>query len=157
MRRWRKGQQGISSEKLQAPGRALDAEKRSVEVVETSREPGADATLVAAAWARAIQARRPARHGTLETDCTLYPLSVCFISHPSLVRSLSQMAPRRKCNVCGSQQWHKEPATGIVVCSEGHVLQVCASSSGTLRNPLGPVTPWICDIAELSKRDKRDV
>jgi len=34
------------------------------------------------------------------------------------------MAPRRKCNVCGSQQWHKEPATGLVVCSEGHVLQV---------------------------------
>ncbi|KAF8505783.1 hypothetical protein F5888DRAFT_1798751 [Russula emetica] len=33
------------------------------------------------------------------------------------------MAPRRKCNVCSSQQWHKEPATGLVVCSEGHVLQ----------------------------------
>ncbi|KAH9999887.1 hypothetical protein BJV77DRAFT_498700 [Russula vinacea] len=33
------------------------------------------------------------------------------------------MAPRRKCNVCGSQHWHKEPATGLVVCSEGHVLQ----------------------------------
>ncbi|KAH9965921.1 hypothetical protein BC827DRAFT_1181039 [Russula dissimulans] len=33
------------------------------------------------------------------------------------------MAPRRKCNVCGSQQWRKEPATGLVVCSEGHVLQ----------------------------------
>ncbi|KAN0126821.1 hypothetical protein V8E52_000461, partial [Russula decolorans] len=32
------------------------------------------------------------------------------------------MAPRRKCNVCSSQQWHKEPATGLVVCSEGHVL-----------------------------------
>ncbi|KAI0254701.1 hypothetical protein BJV78DRAFT_1273782 [Lactifluus subvellereus] len=33
------------------------------------------------------------------------------------------MAPWRKCTVCGSNQWHKEPATGLVVCSEGHVLQ----------------------------------
>ncbi|KAI9507923.1 hypothetical protein F5148DRAFT_1304849 [Russula earlei] len=33
------------------------------------------------------------------------------------------MAPRRKCNVCGSQQWKKEPATGLLVCGEGHVLQ----------------------------------
>ncbi|KAI0268248.1 hypothetical protein BC834DRAFT_952535 [Gloeopeniophorella convolvens] len=33
------------------------------------------------------------------------------------------MAPRRKCMVCGSQQWRKEPATGLVVCSEGHILQ----------------------------------
>ncbi|KAI0307155.1 hypothetical protein B0F90DRAFT_1807830 [Multifurca ochricompacta] len=33
------------------------------------------------------------------------------------------MAPRRKCTVCGSLQWHKEPATGLVVCKEGHVLQ----------------------------------
>ena len=45
------------------------------------------------------------------------------------------MAPRRKCNVCGSQQWHKEPATGLVVCSEGHVLLVCRSPSGTQRAP----------------------
>ncbi|OJT03792.1 RNA polymerase I-specific transcription initiation factor rrn7 [Trametes pubescens] len=33
------------------------------------------------------------------------------------------MAPRRKCHVCGSKQWHKEPTSGIVTCSEGHVLQ----------------------------------
>ncbi|KAI0053573.1 hypothetical protein FA95DRAFT_1481367 [Auriscalpium vulgare] len=33
------------------------------------------------------------------------------------------MAPRRKCAVCGSRQWHKEPATGLVICSEGHILQ----------------------------------
>jgi hypothetical protein len=72
---------------------------------------------------------RPARrnHEALETDWrTLYR----FISHPSLVRALNPMAPRRKCNVCGSQQWHKEPVTGLVVCSEGHVLQVYESSSG---------------------------
>lgn len=33
------------------------------------------------------------------------------------------MAPRRKCTVCGSNQWHREPASGLVVCSEGHVLR----------------------------------
>ncbi|RDX55592.1 hypothetical protein OH76DRAFT_1338779 [Lentinus brumalis] len=30
------------------------------------------------------------------------------------------MAPRRKCPVCGSRQWHKEPSSGLVTCSEGH-------------------------------------
>ncbi len=63
------------------------------------------------------------------------------------------MAPRRKCNVCGSQQWRKEPATGLVVCSEGHVLQVCASKSGAERDPSGSVMPWNRNIAELSQRD----
>jgi hypothetical protein len=86
---------------------------------------------------------RPAHHATLETAETLYR----FISRPSLVRPLNPMAPRRKCNVCGSQQWHKEPATGLVVCSEGHVLQVCASS-GTQLDPLGPVTPWNNKISQ---------
>ncbi|THH19848.1 hypothetical protein EW146_g1408 [Bondarzewia mesenterica] len=33
------------------------------------------------------------------------------------------MAPRRRCPVCGSKQWHKEPASGLVICSEGHILQ----------------------------------
>ncbi|KAH9853495.1 hypothetical protein C2E23DRAFT_107671 [Lenzites betulinus] len=32
------------------------------------------------------------------------------------------MAPRRKCAVCGSKTWHKEPTSGIITCSEGHVL-----------------------------------
>ncbi|KAL1761086.1 hypothetical protein FB107DRAFT_201738 [Schizophyllum commune] len=30
---------------------------------------------------------------------------------------------RRKCVVCGSKQWHKEPSSGLVACSEGHILQ----------------------------------
>jgi len=46
------------------------------------------------------------------------------LSRISDISSGNLMAPRRKCNVCGSQQWRKEPATGLVVCSEGHVLQV---------------------------------
>ena len=46
------------------------------------------------------------------------------------------MAPRRKCTVCGSHQWHKEPATGLVVCSEGHVLQVCTPSFRYRETPL---------------------
>src|SRR5260221_14238010 len=48
------------------------------------------------------------------------------------------MAPRRKCNVCGSQQWHKEPATGLVVCSEGHVLQVWGCFLASLLPSLPP-------------------
>ncbi|KAM5540486.1 hypothetical protein V8D89_005944 [Ganoderma adspersum] len=33
------------------------------------------------------------------------------------------MAPRKRCPVCGSKQWHKEPSSGLITCSEGHVLQ----------------------------------
>ncbi|EMD40759.1 hypothetical protein CERSUDRAFT_130984 [Gelatoporia subvermispora B] len=33
------------------------------------------------------------------------------------------MPPRRRCQVCGSKQWHKEPSNGLITCSEGHVLQ----------------------------------
>ncbi|TFY55318.1 hypothetical protein EVJ58_g8323 [Rhodofomes roseus] len=33
------------------------------------------------------------------------------------------MAPRRRCPICGSKQWHKEPSSGLITCSEGHVLQ----------------------------------
>ncbi|KAF9534239.1 hypothetical protein CPB83DRAFT_324010 [Crepidotus variabilis] len=34
------------------------------------------------------------------------------------------MAPkRRKCPICGSKRWHKEPSSGLVACSEGHILQ----------------------------------
>ena len=42
-----------------------------------------------------------------------------------ILRNRTKMAPRRKCPVCGSRQWHKEPSSGLVTCSEGHVLQVC--------------------------------
>ncbi|KAI0347266.1 hypothetical protein BDW22DRAFT_1321340 [Trametopsis cervina] len=33
------------------------------------------------------------------------------------------MAPRRRCAVCGSKQWRKEPSSGLITCSEGHVLE----------------------------------
>ncbi|KAJ3989701.1 hypothetical protein F5890DRAFT_1570321 [Lentinula detonsa] len=33
------------------------------------------------------------------------------------------MVARRRCVVCGSKQWHKEPSSGFIVCSEGHILQ----------------------------------
>ncbi|TFK75826.1 hypothetical protein BDN72DRAFT_954379 [Pluteus cervinus] len=33
------------------------------------------------------------------------------------------MAPRRRCPTCGSRQWHKEPSSGLIACSEGHILQ----------------------------------
>ncbi|KAJ7068357.1 hypothetical protein C8F01DRAFT_1117873 [Mycena amicta] len=30
---------------------------------------------------------------------------------------------RRRCPVCRSKQWHKEPSSGLIACSEGHILQ----------------------------------
>ncbi|KAJ3869410.1 hypothetical protein EV359DRAFT_30132 [Lentinula novae-zelandiae] len=33
------------------------------------------------------------------------------------------MVARRRCAVCGSKQWHKEPSSGFIACSEGHILQ----------------------------------
>ncbi|KAJ4478198.1 hypothetical protein J3R30DRAFT_3289949 [Lentinula aciculospora] len=33
------------------------------------------------------------------------------------------MVVRRRCAVCGSKQWHKEPSSGLIACSEGHILQ----------------------------------
>ncbi|KAJ6515804.1 hypothetical protein C8R45DRAFT_888912 [Mycena sanguinolenta] len=33
------------------------------------------------------------------------------------------MAPRKRCPVCRSRQWHKEPSSGLIACSEGHILQ----------------------------------
>ena len=44
-------------------------------------------------------------------------------SHDQSQRRALTMA-RRKCVVCGSKQWHKEPSSGLVACSEGHILQV---------------------------------
>ncbi|KAG0692073.1 hypothetical protein DFH29DRAFT_1085014 [Suillus ampliporus] len=40
------------------------------------------------------------------------------------------MAPRRKCPVCGSKQWHKDSSSGLVACSEGHVIQNYRNESG---------------------------
>jgi hypothetical protein len=46
----------------------------------------------------------------------------CGAAHRSSDIRRPPMA-RRKCTVCGSKRWHKEPASGLVACSEGHVLQ----------------------------------
>ncbi|KAF9519116.1 hypothetical protein BS47DRAFT_1370896 [Hydnum rufescens UP504] len=32
-------------------------------------------------------------------------------------------ARRKRCPICQSREWHKEPASGLITCSEGHVLQ----------------------------------
>ena len=40
-----------------------------------------------------------------------------------LIHLLKTMAPRRRCPTCGSKQWHKEPSSGLIACSEGHILQ----------------------------------
>ncbi|KAI0335444.1 hypothetical protein GY45DRAFT_1292672 [Cubamyces sp. BRFM 1775] len=47
------------------------------------------------------------------------------------------MAPRRRCPVCGSKQWHKEPSSGLITCSEGHVLQNYRSETHEVTE-LGP-------------------
>ncbi|PCH41046.1 hypothetical protein WOLCODRAFT_118149 [Wolfiporia cocos MD-104 SS10] len=33
------------------------------------------------------------------------------------------MAPKRRCPVCGSRRWRKSATSGLITCSEGHVLQ----------------------------------
>lgn len=43
---------------------------------------------------------------------------------------LNSMAPRRKCPVCGSKQWRKDSSSGMLTCSEGHVLQSHITESG---------------------------
>ncbi|KIO12719.1 hypothetical protein M404DRAFT_123763 [Pisolithus tinctorius Marx 270] len=40
------------------------------------------------------------------------------------------MAPRRKCPICGSRRWRKDSASGMITCSEGHVLQNYRTESG---------------------------
>ncbi|KAI6047398.1 hypothetical protein EDC04DRAFT_2864473 [Pisolithus marmoratus] len=40
------------------------------------------------------------------------------------------MAPRKKCPICGCRKWRKDSATGMVTCSEGHVLQNYRTESG---------------------------
>jgi hypothetical protein len=44
-----------------------------------------------------------------------------------VVLSLSlclEMGPRPRCPICLSRRWRKDPASGLVVCSEGHVFEV---------------------------------
>ncbi|KAH7887669.1 hypothetical protein F5I97DRAFT_2010694 [Phlebopus sp. FC_14] len=40
------------------------------------------------------------------------------------------MAPRKKCPICGSKQWRKDSASGLVTCSDGHVRQNYRTESG---------------------------
>lgn len=47
------------------------------------------------------------------------------------------MALRKKCPVCGSRKWHKEPSSGLITCSEGHVLQNYRSETNETTE-LGP-------------------
>ncbi|GBE79719.1 hypothetical protein SCP_0209200 [Sparassis crispa] len=49
------------------------------------------------------------------------------------------MAPRRRCPVCGSRQWHKEPSSGLITCNEGHVLQSYRNETREVTE-LGPHT-----------------
>ena len=104
----------------------------------TGSSPGGVAwhsALVAAS--RPVSGPSPVREKVrLDSDIFLDGLEVAFTLSCSC--SDKPMAPRRKCNVCGSQQWHKEPATGLVVCSEGHVLQV---RRGIVASPLTPSPP----------------
>ncbi|KZS97967.1 hypothetical protein SISNIDRAFT_405751 [Sistotremastrum niveocremeum HHB9708] len=33
------------------------------------------------------------------------------------------MPIRKRCPICASKKWHKEPQSGLIICSEGHVLE----------------------------------
>ncbi|KAI0068597.1 hypothetical protein BV25DRAFT_13565 [Artomyces pyxidatus] len=65
------------------------------------------------------------------------------------------MAPRRKCTVCGSRQWHKEPATGLVICSEGHILQNYRNETNETEE-LGPHTVRKRTLKSGRKRRARE-
>ncbi|KAJ7228580.1 hypothetical protein GGX14DRAFT_509131 [Mycena pura] len=47
------------------------------------------------------------------------------------------MAPRKRCPVCRSKQWHKEPSSGLISCSEGHILQNYRNESSEV-DQVGP-------------------
>ncbi|KAJ6598974.1 hypothetical protein DFH09DRAFT_1129716 [Mycena vulgaris] len=47
------------------------------------------------------------------------------------------MAPRKRCPVCRSKQWHKEPSSGLIACSEGHILQNYRNETSELEE-VGP-------------------
>ena len=34
------------------------------------------------------------------------------------------MRPRPRCPICVSKRWRKDPTSGLIVCSEGHVFEV---------------------------------
>lgn len=35
-----------------------------------------------------------------------------------------KMGPRPRCPICLSRRWRKDPTSGLIVCSEGHVFEV---------------------------------
>ena len=47
-----------------------------------------------------------------------------FSSPNAHINPVRSMARRRRCPVCKSRQWRKEPSSGVITCSEGHVLMV---------------------------------
>ncbi|KAH9943461.1 uncharacterized protein BXZ73DRAFT_40601 [Epithele typhae] len=63
------------------------------------------------------------------------------------------MAPRRECLVCGSRQWHKEPQSGVVTCSEGHVLQNYRNESSA--REITEIGPHAVHKRTLNKRQKK--
>jgi hypothetical protein len=50
------------------------------------------------------------------------------------------MARRPRCQVCRSKRWHRDAASGMVVCEEGHFLQARPSC-----------TVWECSLKGLSR------
>ena len=38
------------------------------------------------------------------------------------------MGPRPRCPICLSRRWRKDPTSGLIVCNEGHVFEVCRYS-----------------------------
>ncbi|KAF8621574.1 hypothetical protein AX15_007600 [Amanita polypyramis BW_CC] len=60
---------------------------------------------------------------------------------------------KRRCPTCGSKQWHKEPSSGMVACSEGHVLQSYRNESKEAEE-VGPHT--MRKRAMKNTRQKKD-
>ncbi|KAL9712889.1 hypothetical protein Ac2012v2_004129 [Leucoagaricus gongylophorus] len=64
------------------------------------------------------------------------------------------MAPRRRCPTCSSRQWHKS-SSGLVVCSEGHVLQNYRSETNEVDYNVGHVMHKRKMKSALKKNEQR--
>ncbi|KAG7449110.1 uncharacterized protein BT62DRAFT_888159 [Guyanagaster necrorhizus] len=67
------------------------------------------------------------------------------------------MAPRRRCPVCQSRQWHKEPSSGLIACSEGHILQNYRNETTTEAEDLGGAHAMLKRTIKSGRKKAEDV
>ncbi|KAK0206431.1 hypothetical protein DFS33DRAFT_1381535 [Desarmillaria ectypa] len=67
------------------------------------------------------------------------------------------MAPRRRCPVCQSRQWHKEPSSGLIACREGHILQNYRNETTTEAEDLGGAHAMLKRTIKSGRKKAEDV